>query len=91
MVDGTGTPIGRQVDSAVQWLYVGRMATAEKVGFLPKIKIEPARRAVYEKALRQFQRDTGMRDVKFAAWVRRACDAQAAKDLGADHAWSIKS
>lgn len=51
-----------------------------KDAFIPKTKVEGARRARYDKALEAL-RGGGEPDLSLADWIRRACDEKAARDL----------
>lgn len=51
-----------------------------KDDFIPKTKVELARRERYEAALAL--RQVVSPDMRLSDWVREACDAQAKKDLG---------
>lgn len=54
-----------------------------KEAFIPKTKVEPARRERYESAVAA-RREKGDLDVKLSSWIRLACDAQAKRDLAGE-------
>lgn len=49
---------------------------------IPKVKVDKRSLQVFKRALRTLKQKSGNTDLSLSSWVRKACRAQAAKDLG---------